>query len=464
MQVKFCGAAGTVTGSAHLITFDDGFKLLLDCGLFQGDDDDMDRQNNHWGFDPREVNALVLSHAHIDHCGRIPKFVKDGFRGYIYCTEATRDLAAIMLYDSANIQEQDAIFLTKKLQKKVDPLYKTEDVMLSLFYFKGVKYDKWQHVHKKLRVKFLEAGHILGSASIVIEYESEDGSFKQIGFTGDIGRPERPILKDPVPIPPVDYLICESTYGGRLHENMPTEDRHLRELIYETCVANRGKLIIPAFSVGRTQELLYKLHNFYNEGVLPNIPIFVDSPLATNATDIYRQHPECFDEETYKLLLEKSDPFGFEQVQFVRDMEASKALNHTEMACIIIAASGMASAGRVKHHLYHGVEKPENTVLIVGYCAPGTLGAHLVEKPEKVRIFNRELDVRARIETLNSMSAHGDENEMVDFLSLQDKDKLRKLFLVHGEKEGQDAFRERLGKEGYQTVLIPHYGEVVELD
>ena len=464
MQVKFCGAAGTVTGSAHLITFDDGFKLLLDCGLFQGDDDDSDRLNKHWGFDPRDVDALILTHAHIDHCGRIPKLVKDGFRGHIYCTEATRDLAAIMLYDSANIQEQDAIFLSKKLQKKIDPLYKTEDVMLSLFYFKGVRYDQWHHVHKKLKVKFLEAGHILGSASIVLEYQSEDGSFTHLGFTGDIGRPERPILKDPIPIPPVDYLICESTYGGRLHENTPTEDRHLREVIFDTCVANRGKLIIPAFSVGRTQELLYKLHNFYNEGALPNIPIYVDSPLATNATDIYRQHPECFDEETYKLLLESADPFGFEQVQFVRDIEASKALNYTEQACIIIAASGMASAGRVKHHLYHGIEKPENTVLMVGYCAPGTLGAFLVDKPEKVRIFNKELDVRARIETLNSMSAHGDENEMVDFLSLQDKEKLRKLFLVHGEKEGQDAFRERLEKEGYKTVLIPHYGEVVQLD
>jgi metallo-beta-lactamase family protein len=463
MQIKFCGAAGTVTGSAHLITFNDGFKLLLDCGLFQGAEDDTDVLNNHWGFDPEEIDAMILSHAHIDHCGRIPKLVKDGFKRQIYCTDATRDLAGIMLYDCANIQEQDAIFLTKKLQKTIKPLYKSEDVMLSLFHFKGVAYDQWFNIHKRLKAKFLDAGHILGSASVTIEYEEEDGSIISIGFTGDIGRPERPVLKDPVPMPPVDYLICESTYGGRQHENLPTEDRHLREVIFDTCVANGGKLIIPAFSVGRTQELLYKLHLYYHQNALPNIPIYVDSPLATSATDIYLQHPECFDDETYQLMLKDNDPFGFELVRFIRDIEHSKAINFSKDPCIIISASGMATAGRVRHHIFHGIEHAENTILIVGFCAPGSLGAQLLERPEKINIFNQELRVKARIEELNSMSAHGDENEMVEFLHLQDKEKLKRLFLVHGIAKGQEAFKSRLLNEGYADVYIPRYGELVEI-
>jgi len=464
MDIKFCGAAGTVTGSAHLITLEDGYTILLDCGLFQGEEDDTEKLNRHWGFNPKEVDVLVLSHAHIDHCGRIPKLVKDGFRGKIYCTYATRDLATIMLYDSAHIQEQDALWMSKKLQKSVKPLYQTEDVLLSLHHFRGCKYEKWYNIREDLKVHFADAGHILGSASVKLEFKLKDGSIQRLGFTGDIGRPERPILKDPVPMPPVDYLICESTYGGRKHEAAPTEDLKLREVIYETCVASRGKLIIPAFSVGRTQELLYKLHEFYLEGRLPDIPIYVDSPLATSATDIYRLHPECFDDETYELLMTTDDPFGFEHVKFVRDVNESKALNHSLEPSIVISASGMATAGRVRHHIYHGIDKPENTILIVGFCAPGTLGERLLRQPLQIKLFNQELQVRARIEALHSMSAHGDEDEMIDFLHLQDKDRLRQLFLVHGIDKGQTPFKERLEQEGFKKVLIPKYGESIDLD
>jgi metallo-beta-lactamase family protein len=464
MNIKFCGAAGTVTGSAHLITFDDGYKLLLDCGLFQGEEEDTDQLNRHWGFEPRELDAVVLSHAHIDHCGRLPKLVKDGFRGQIYCTYATRDLSTIMLNDSAFIQEQDALWMSKKLKKSVKPLYKTEDVLLSLHHLRGCKYGKWYKIREHLSVYFADAGHILGSASVVLEFKLNDGSIQRIGFTGDIGRPERPVLKDPIPIMPVDYLICESTYGGRKHEAAPTEDQKLREVIYDTCVAKRGKLIIPAFSVGRTQELLYKFHGFYLEGRLPDIPIYVDSPLATSATDIYRQHPECFDEETFHLLTTTEDPFGFEHVKFVRDVNESKALNHSSEPAIIISASGMATAGRVRHHIYHAIDKPENTILIVGFCAPGTLGERLLKLPLEIKLFNQELSVRADIESLNSMSAHGDEDEMLDFLQLQEKDRLRQLFLVHGIDEGQEPFKKRLESEGFKKVVIPRYNEVINLE
>lgn len=457
MEIKFCGAAGTVTGSAHLLTLDDGYKILLDCGLFQGDDDEVDEKNKRWGFNPEEVDALILSHAHIDHCGRIPKLVKDGFAGKIYCTNATKDLAGIMLMDSAHIQEQDAEYESKKRGHYIRPLYTEEDVIYCLPSFRGRRYEEWFSIRDGVEVIFKDAGHILGSASVTIAVQK--GNKKTlIGFTGDIGRPNRPILKNPVPMEPVDFLICESTYGGQEHEDAPTENHKLLKIIFETCIEKQGKLIIPAFSVGRTQELIYKMHLMSAEGRLPEIPIFIDSPLATNATEIFRKHPECFDEETYERINLNTDPFGLEHLHFTKSVEESKKLNFRKEPCIIISASGMASAGRIKHHLLNNIGNPQNTVLIVGYCAPGTLGNTILQKPDKVKIFGKEIEVRADIESLNSMSAHGDQSEITDFLSNQNPANV-KLFLVHGERNKQSVFEKHLKSIGYQHISIPNYGQ-----
>ena len=318
MQVKFCGAARNVTGSAHLITLDNGFKILLDCGLFQGSSSKSWPQNNHWHFDPAEIDVLVLSHAHIDHTGRVPQLVKDGFRGTIYSTHATRSLCAIMLMDSAFIQEREVEYWNKNNLKKASKehiseriaLYTTNDVEPSMKLFVTTSYDKWLRISEDVSVLFKDAGHILGSASVTLQIK-EHGKMTMIGFTGDIGRPDRPILKDPQPMPEVDYLICESTYGDRLHEMNPEQADKFLNVIRTTCVENRGKLIIPAFSVGRTQEIVYMLDKMETAGILPDIPVFVDSPLAIDATDVFAAHPECFDKELHKYILTDPNPFGF---------------------------------------------------------------------------------------------------------------------------------------------------------
>jgi metallo-beta-lactamase family protein len=455
MEIKFCGAAGTVTGSAHVIVLNDGFKILLDCGLFQGDDDEMEEKNKSWGFNPSEIDVMILSHAHIDHCGRIPKLVKDGFDGKIYCTHATKDLAGIMLMDSAHIQEQDAEYESRKSGRYVRPLYTEEDTIFCLSSFRGRHYGEWFNIHEGIDVLFQDAGHILGSASVVLSIQ--EGKKKTlIGFSGDIGRLNRPILKDPVPMIPVDYLICESTYGGQEHEDAPTENNKLLKIIFETCIENQGKLIIPAFSVGRTQELIFKMHMMAAQGKLPDIPVFVDSPLATSATEIFRKHPECFDEETFERIKKDSDPFGLEHLRFTKSVEESKKLNMRQDPCIIISASGMAQAGRIKHHIFNNIDKPQNTILIVGYCAPGTLGNTLMNQPEKVKIFGKEVTVKAKIESLTSMSAHADQSEIVDFLKNQDGSHV-KLYLVHGERKKQHLFQLHLENIGYQHIFIPEY-------
>lgn len=462
MQLQICGAAETVTGSNHLLTLGNGTNILLDCGLYQGNEDELEDFNAKWFFDPKAIDVLILSHAHIDHCGRIPKLVKDGFKGKIYCTSATRDLAAIMLMDSAQIQESDAKYESKKQGRYRAPLYTEYDAKYCLRFFHCVEYESWFSVCPEVEAVFYDAGHILGSATVTLKI-NENGQTKTLGFTGDVGRYNRPILNDPMPMPPLDYLICESTYGGEKHEESPESDEHLLQIIFDTCVAQRGKLLIPAFSIGRTQEILYRLDKLHSAGRLENIKVYVDSPLAMDATEIFLLHPECYDDEIYAYMKKDSNPFGWRNMQFVRDASESKALNDSDEPCIIIAASGMANAGRIRHHLLHQIGKPENTVLIVGFCAEGTLGAQLVKKPTEVKIFHEMRAVRAQIFTMSSMSAHADEGELLHFLSNQSTEKLQQILLVHGEPKRQAALQKALLAQSYKSVAIPTLGQVFEL-
>ncbi|MCO6492580.1 MAG: MBL fold metallo-hydrolase [Phaeodactylibacter sp.] len=462
MKLQFCGAAREVTGSAHLITLEDGFRILLDCGLYQGSSDDMSEFNEHWYFSPSEIDCLILSHAHIDHSGRIPKLVADGFKGGIHCTYATRNLCSIMLLDSAKIQEMDVKYYNKRQLRRghkdrlKEPLYTTRDAELAWNLFEGHGYGRWFRVHENVEVLFQDAGHILGSASVTLRIKEKSRTV-MFGFTGDVGRPSRPILRDPVPMPAVDYLICESTYGDRDHEAAPNELERFLRIILHTCIEKQGKLIIPAFSVGRTQEVVYMLDQLESAGKLPHIPVYVDSPLAVNATMIFGAHPECFDNQLNEYLLADDDPFGFNSLRYVRNVELSKKLNHSGEPCIIISSSGMMNAGRVKHHLFHNIDNDRNTFLIVGYCAPGTPGGALRDGAKQLRIFGEEKAVRAEVEVMDSFSAHADRHELAAFLENQKKG-LRRLFLVHGTLDRQEAFRNLLLEKGFADIEIPELG------
>ncbi|MCB0664451.1 MAG: MBL fold metallo-hydrolase [Saprospiraceae bacterium] len=461
MRIRFCGAARTVTGSAHLITLDNGFTILLDCGLYQGHDDEMEDFNRQWYFKPQDLDCVVLSHAHIDHTGRLPKLVKDGFRGEIYATHATRSLSAIMLLDSAKIQERDAEYANKKARKKnkkplVKPLYESEDVAQTMKQYTGVPYDRWFKIHESVEIQYRDAGHILGSANVTLKIR-EHGKEILVGFTGDIGRPDRPILRDPQPMPEVDYLISESTYGDRDHLSRPEETDVLLNLIKETCIHKQGKIIIPAFSVGRTQEIVYILDQFENAGMLPRVPVYVDSPLAVNATQVYGAHPECYDNELNEYMLIDDNPFGFNNLTYVRNVELSKELNTSQEPCIIISSSGMMNAGRVRHHLYHNIDNARNTFLIVGYCSPDTPGGMLLAGIEEMKLYGEIKPVRAKIARMDSFSAHGDRNEMLDFMRNQNR--LKRLFLVHGEYDPQLSFRSLLDKYFHVPVEIPTLGQ-----
>lgn len=468
MKIQFCGAAREVTGSAHLLTLDNGYTILLDCGLYQGRSKTMTNFNSTWYFKPAKVDCLILSHAHIDHCGRIPKLVKDGFNGDIVCTHATRGLCAIMLLDSAKIQERDAEYFNKRQLKKKKrkrkpmrtPLYVSDDVGPAMELFVGVGYERWHRINDQVSVFFRDAGHILGSASVTLKI-TENGKTKYIGFTGDIGRPNRPILRDPKPMPPVDYLICESTYGNKDHEAKPAEMNRFLEVIKKTCIEKRGKLIIPAFSLGRTQEIVYMLDQLETAGKLPNIPVYVDSPLAVNATAIFGSHPECYDDDLNEYLLVDDNPFGFNSLTYVRQVEVSKSLNNSQKPCIIISSSGMMNAGRVRHHLFNNMDNKKNTLLIVGYCAPDTPGGMLRNGIDKLKLFGEWKPVLMDIEIMDSFSAHADRGEMYAFIKNQEKT-VKKIFLVHGEYDKQQAFAAYLNERGFKKVNIPKLTETVK--
>jgi metallo-beta-lactamase family protein len=469
MNIKFCGAAQYVTGSSHLIELDNGYKILLDCGLFQGKGSMIWDWNNEWLFKPTEIDCLILSHAHIDHCGRIPKLIKDGYAGPVHATHATRSLCAVMLMDSAKIQEMDVIWHNEKILKKRkkdtsnlrQPLYKSDDVGPAMMRFEGHPYDVWEQIHPDVAVMYKDAGHILGSASVTLKIR-ENGKETIVGFTGDIGRPDRPILRDPQPMPACDYLICESTYGDRLHEAAPEQSAQFLQVITETCVKKKGKLIIPAFSLGRTQEIVYMLDKMENAGLLPRIKVYVDSPLAVNVTHIFGLHPECFDKEINEYLMTDSNPFGFNNLHYIKEVAGSKALNNSSEPCIIISASGMMNAGRVKHHLFNNIENPKNTFLIVGYCSPETPGGVLRSGAKSIRIFDEDKIVRSDVVIMDSFSAHGDRDEMYDFIADQ-KSTLKQIFLVHGELDTQQSFKDFLMSKGFERIAIPSKGETITI-
>lgn len=464
MKIKFCGAAQYVTGSSHLLTLEDGFTILLDCGLFQGRGKHLWDWNNEWLFDPREVDCLILSHAHIDHSGRVPQLVKDGFDGNIYSTHATRSLCNIMLMDSAKIQERDVEWYNKKILKKRKkathalrrPLYTTEDVAPAMDKFITTGYNHWVYINDRVQILFRDAGHILGSASVTLKVK-ENGEWRTVGFTGDIGRPDRPILRDPKPMPEVDILISESTYGDKLHESKPEQSETFLQILKTACVEKQGKLIIPAFSVGRTQEIVYMLDQMENAGILPHIPVYVDSPLAVNATMVFGSHPECFDNHLHNYMLVDENPFGFNDLHYVKDVETSKWLNEFKGPCIIVSSSGMMNAGRVKHHLFHSIDQKNDTFLIVGYCSPDTPGGMLKNGIERIKLFGEWKEVRAEVKVMDSFSAHADKKEILDFIENQ-KDSVKKLFLVHGELDVQKSFAGYLSENGFDDIEIPEKG------
>lgn len=466
MRVQFCGAAQAVTGSSHLITLDSGFKILLDCGLYQGRSVDMKNFNENWLFKPSEIDCVILSHAHIDHSGRLPKLIKDGFQGNIYSTHATRSLCSIMLLDSAKIHERDAEYFNKRQRKKGKkesrvPLYTAKDVTSTIELFCGHPYKRWFKIHENVEVLFRDAGHILGSANVTLKIHENDKT-TYFGFTGDIGRPNRPILRDPQPMPEVDYLICESTYGHKEHLSGATELDKFLEVISHTCVEKKGKLIIPAFSVGRTQEIVYMLDQLETAGKLPHIPVYVDSPLAVNATMIFGAHPECFDNELNEYLLIDDNPFGFNSLHYVKQVEVSKSLNDTNDPCIIISSSGMMNAGRVKHHLFNSIDNEKNTILIVGYCSPETPGGKLRAGKEEIKLFGEMKEVKAEIQIMDSFSAHADRLEIIDFLKNQ-RNRVKKIFLVHGTLERQEVLKEHLQGVGFEGIEIPKLAQEYQL-
>lgn len=464
MKIQFYGAAQRVTGSKHLITTQKGTKILLDCGLFQGiNTSDLNLQ---FGFDPKEVDILVLSHAHIDHTGLVPRLVKKGFKGEIYATNATKDLCDIMLYDSAYIQEKDLERVNERRKKRGEPLlellYGEEDVRNALALFKTIDYHTPFYLEPGVKAEYYDTGHILGSAGIYLTFE-EDAGTKTLFFTGDVGRPNDKILRSPEAFPQADYVICESTYGDRLHEPEIDMKAHLLQIVHDTCVVRRGKLIIPAFAVDRTQELVYALDQLESEGRLPKIQVYVDSPLSVKATMAMKRNEDCFNPEILDYIKHDGDAFGFDNLHYISEVNQSKALNSYKEPCIIISASGMAEAGRIKHHIANNVENPHNTVLLVGYCSPESLGAALKAQPEHVKIFGEVHRVNAKIEVMDSFSAHADYSELINYLGCQDASKVKTLFLVHGELPTQLAFKNRLLLAGFKNILIPAQGEGFDL-
>ena len=465
MRIQFHGAVRTVTGSMHMIHAN-GRKILLDCGLFQGRRKEAEQRNRNLPFDASDVDAMILSHAHIDHSGNTPSLVKSGYEGNIFSTFATRDLCNIMLLDSAHIQEKDAEYVNKRHRKKglppVEPLYTPEDVFDSMAHFVGHSYHRWFFVTNGVKARYMEAGHILGSAQIVLDVE-EQGLRRRIVFTGDLGRPNLPILRDPEFIDEADYLIIESTYGGRYHDPIDKANDMLADVINRT-VARGGKIIVPAFSVGRTQELVYSIHELLKEGRIPALPVYVDSPLSTNVTEVFRLHADLFDRETYELFLrEHEDPFGFRMLHYIRDVEESKKLNDKKEPCIIISASGMCEAGRILHHLKNNIEDPRNTILIVGFMAQNTLGRKLVEKWEKVKIFGEEYTRRAEVFVLNTFSAHADRNDLLRYVDHFNRKRMKAIFCVHGDEDQTFALVEGIKSLGFDRVFAPELGDVFDI-
>ena len=464
MRIQFLGAAQEVTGSKHLITTDSGKTILLDCGMYQGKGMETDEANRELGFDPKDIHYLLLSHAHIDHSGLIPYIYSLGFRGKIYCTAATRDLCELMLQDTAFIQEQDVRWYNKKMDRqnkpKIKPLFDMSDAQQVMKLFRTVEYDTPYRLNEEIEIQFTNSGHMLGSAVISVAI-TENGQTKRIAYTGDLGRLHSHILATPQAFPQCDYLICESTYGNRLHEDTLVSEEQLLGIVEETCMYKKGKLLIPSFSVGRTQEIVYVLNELFNDGRLERVPVYVDSPLSANATEIFRRHAHTLNEQVQDTLRYDPDPFGFNGLRYITDVQQSKALNRSEQPCIIISSSGMLEAGRIKHHVSNHIDDPSTTILIVGYCTPSSLGARIQDPSLRyVSIFGFDHRIRAQVTKVEGFSGHGDYQEMIQYLTAcQDAKKVQKVFIVHGEYAAQEAMKSHLHEAGFGVVEVPAKGE-----
>jgi metallo-beta-lactamase family protein len=463
IELEFLGAAQTVTGSMHLVRGPDS-TVLLECGLYQGRRRESLERNANMPLDPHEIDAVVVSHAHIDHCGALPRLYKIGYRGPIYATNATRDLCALMLEDAAAIQASDARYLNEHRDETpgvepIEPLYDLDDVAGALSLMRGIPYRARTRVAKGADVTFLEAGHILGSAVVCLDVD-DVGEEKRIAFSGDLGRHHKPILRDPEVPPNASFLICESTYGDRLHDPIERMEDDFAEVVNRT-IARRGRVIIPSFALERAQEVIYALKRLKVAGRIPaSLPVYVDSPLAVRVTDVFRMHPDCFDKETRRVLESDDSPFDFPGLEYVKTVERSKELDVGDEPSVIIAASGMCEFGRILHHLKATVEDMNNTVVIVGFQAQHTLGRRLVEGRTRVKIFGVERERRCEVKVLNGFSAHGDQNDLVAFIEgVRERGPLREVALVHGEPKAQNALREKLLERGFPSVRIPAQGE-----
>lgn len=459
MKITFWGGVRTVTGSRHLLRVGSR-TVLLDCGLFQGRRDESERRNRLLPFDAQSVDAVLLSHAHIDHSGNLPALVRHGFRGAVHATAATTDLCRVMLPDSAHIQEKDVEFVNRRARRRGsgprEPLYTVEDAEAILSRFEPRPYDVPFPVSEGITATFRDAGHILGSAMVELNLE-EKGVRRRVLFTGDLGRAHLPILRDPTPLGECDVLLIESTYGNRLHPPPESVPSALADIVNR--VRERGgKILIPAFAVGRAQEIIWVLRQLIDAGSVPPIPIYVDSPLAVDATEIFARHPECYDAETRALLGHDRDPFGFRLVRYIRRVEDSMALNGRPETCIILSASGMCEAGRILHHLRNNIEDPRNLVLIVGFQAEDTLGKRLVERRPIVRIFGEEFALRAEVVTMNGFSAHADRSELLGWAA-SEPGRPRRTFVVHGSEDQSEALAAALADHGFRGVEVPELGQ-----
>jgi metallo-beta-lactamase family protein len=458
MKISFHGAAQMVTGSKHLLELTDSTKILLDCGLFQGNPKEAAELNLNWGFVPAQVDYMILSHAHIDHCGLIPKLIKDGYNGKVYCTPGTLDLARILLLDSAHIQEQDAFYVNKKRarqgEKPISPLYTIKDAHKALEHFEEVSYHEVKELNESVKFHYTDVGHILGSAAVHLSIK-EKGKQTHITFSGDVGRYNDELLRSPEKFPQSDYLILESTYGDSLHEDIHITENKLLDAIIDTCIRKKGKLIIPSFSVGRTQEIVYTLNRLEIDKKLPELDFFVDSPLSVEATMIIKEHMNELNKKFQQFRIKDPEPFDFKRLQYITDIEDSKKLNARKEPCIIISASGMADAGRVKHHIKSAISDVKNTILIVGYCEPRSLGGKLMRGEKEVTLFGDPFIVNAEVRVMRSMSAHGDYDDLCQFIACQNPDLVKQMFLVHGEPEVQQNFKNKLVHKGFSEVEIP---------
>jgi len=465
MRITFDGASQTVTGSQYLLNIN-GHSLLLECGFFQGRRQESYARNNNFPFEPGKVDAVILSHAHIDHSGNLPNLIKQGYSGPIYATPATAHLAEIMLMDSGHIQEEDAGFVSRRNLKRgeppTQPLYTQEQAALVKQHFQPVNYDQPFEPVPGVEARLVDAGHILGSAAVVLDI-AEDGRKVRLWFSGDIGRRKLPLIRDPILPEGVDTLVMECTYGDKPHRDPDLAYEELRQVAVRT-FERRGKVIIPAFAVGRTQEIVYALHQMIESHQLPSVPVYVDSPLAVNATDIFKRHPECFDKETQEFI--RTDrhhtALGFDRLTYTRSVDESKALNDRKDPMIIISASGMAESGRILHHLRNNIGNPKNTILIVSWQAPYTLGRRLADREKRVRIFGDEYEVKAEVATIGGLSAHAGQDFLVEY-ALQVKGRAKQVFLVHGEPKPAEVLTAKLAEAGMQAPFYPEMGQSVEI-